>query len=147
MGPQSHYHHDCGSRDRLWLPREPHSEASASKHPFCLECGTVKDLALPPAKALGYYLAGIARLKEHLEHSALHPKLAQVQSHLITERLTVRREFEDAYGTPGQAQLNAYSDVVRSVRPDLEEELIFRLLPGPRRRRNSAPKDRAPNLG
>ena len=135
-GPFAHGHRDCGSRDRRWLPREPRAESTAAPHPFCIQCGTVKDLTLPRAKPLGYYLSGVAHLSEHLERSPLHPKLVQVHRHLITSRLAARPEFEDPYGTPGQAQLEAYVQVVHSVRPDLDEDLIFRLLPWTNHRRS-----------
>ena len=84
----------------------------------------------PRGKPLGYYRSGVASLKKHLEHSANHPKLVQVQSHLITKHLEARPEFKNPRSTPLQAQLEAYVDVVRSVRADLEKKLILRLLPG-----------------
>ena len=134
--PPVHRHTDCGSRDRLWLAREPRSESTAAPHPFCIHCGTVKDLTLPRAKPLGYYLSGVAHLAEHLERSNLHAKLAQVHRHLMTSRLATRPEFEDPYGTPGQAQLETYVQVVHSVRPDLDEDMILRLLPWTKHRRS-----------
>jgi len=105
----------------------------------------VRNLTWPRARPLGYYLEGVATLKEYLDHDRPRTKLAQVQSHLITTRLKSRPEFEDPYGTPGQAQLEVYTNVIRSVRPDLEEELILRLLPGPRdhRRRGAHEEDTA----
>ena len=130
----SHSHRDCSGRERVWLEKEQRAAASATRHPFCVICGTVRDLGWPKAKPLGYYLNGVAALKEYLERSSPGPKLAQVQSHLITTRLAKRPEFEDPYGTPGHAQLEAYVDIVRSVRKDLDDELILRLLPGVRRR-------------
>jgi hypothetical protein len=57
-----HRHLDCGPRERLWLPKERGAEASAARHPYCVACGTVKSLALPRAKPLGYYVSGLARL-------------------------------------------------------------------------------------
>ncbi len=137
-----HEHRECGARERLWLPKEYDEAASSSRHPFCIHCGTIKNLAPPRGRPLGYYLNGVAHLKEHLAHSAVYGKLAQVQSHLIAERIMARPEFEDPYGTPGRAQLRAYVEVIQSVRPELEEELLVRLLPGPRRSRKPIPKDR-----
>jgi hypothetical protein len=80
-------------------------------------------------------LGSLAQLKEYLERSAIYPKLAQVQSHLIAVKLALRPEFEDPYGTHGQAQLDAYISTVQSVRPDLDEELIQRTLKSAQRRR------------
>jgi hypothetical protein len=79
-------------------------------------------------------MAGVATIKEYLDRSPLRTKLARVQSHLMTTRLATRPEFEDPYGTSGQAQLDAYIQIIRSVRPDLDEDLIVRLLPHPIRR-------------
>jgi hypothetical protein len=93
---------------------------------------------MPHAKPLGYYLDGLANLKESLEHSAGHEKLVQVHSHLIAQRLRTRREFEDPYGTPGNVQLATYVSTVLAIRPDLDEELILRMLPDRRRRRRPA---------
>ena len=130
-----HEHTECGRRERVWLPREQGSIASAALHPYCVRCGTVKDLTLPRARPLGFYLAGLAALRASPERSTLHPKLAQVQTHLIARRLAACGEFDDPYGTPGHVQLGVYVDIVRSVRPDLDDELILRMLPRLRTRR------------
>ncbi len=136
-GSPAHIHSDCGSRERLWLPAERRAAATAIRHPFCLECGEVKNLTMPHAKPLGYYLDGLAHLKESLEHSVTHDRLVQVQTHLIAQRLRTRPEFEDSYGTPGSVQLEAYVRTVLSIRPDLDEDLILRMLPDRRRSRRS----------
>lgn len=128
----NHEHVDCGHRERVWLPKEVRAEATLARHPFCVECGTVKNLSLPRGRPIGHYLSGLAGLRAYLERSSDHAKLAQVQSHLIAGRMLARKEFEDPYGTPGEAQLSAYVDIVRSVRPELEQELILKLLPGRR---------------
>jgi hypothetical protein len=129
-----HIHHDCGCRERLWLAKEHAAPASTVRHPYCVACGTVRNLTWPRARPIGQYMAGVATLKEYLDRSPLRTKLARVQSHLVTTRLAARPEFEDPYGTSGQAQLDAYIQIIRSVRPDLDEDLIVRLLPHPIRR-------------
>jgi len=134
-GTDGHAHEECASRQRLWLDRERYSPASAALHPYCVRCGTVKDLTLPRARPIGFYLAGLSRLCTYLEQSTLHPKLAQVQGRLIAQRLAASGEFADPYGTPGRQQIEAYADAVRSVRPDLDEELVLRMLPALRARR------------
>ncbi len=128
-----HEHRECGTRERVWLAKDGGSSASAAKHPYCVRCGTVRNLTWPKAKPLGYYLSGVAALKEYLERSPIHPKLARVQGHLITTRLAARHEFEDPYGVSGQAQIDAYLGVIRALRRDLDEELLIRLLPHPRK--------------
>ena len=115
-----------------------HATATTTRHPFCIECGTVKNLTMPHAKPLGYYLDGLANLKESLEHSATYDRLVQVQTHLIAQRLKTRPEFEDPYGTPGSVQLDTYIRAILAVRPDLDEDLILRMLPDRRRHRRSS---------
>lgn len=129
--PMVHDHRDCAVRDRVWLTKDRGSSASATQHPYCLGCGTVRDLTWPRARPLGYYMNGVAALKEYLDHGRMWPKLAQVQTRLISIRLASRHEFDDPYGTPGQRQLDVYTEIVRSIRPDLDEDLILRLLPIP----------------
>ena len=135
-GPEAgHGHLDCRPRERVWLDREYRAPASAARHPYCVVCGTVRSLTWPRARPIGFYQSALATLKEHLERADPKSRLVQVHSHLLANRLAARPEFEDPYGTPGEVQLHAYVEVVRSVRPDLDEELILRLLPGVRRRR------------
>lgn len=144
-GSIPHSHRDCGRGERVWLARERNVTASAKLHPYCVACGTVRNIAWPRAEPLGYYLSGVEALREYLDHASLRPKLAQVQRHLITTHLASRAEFEDPYGTPGQVQLDAYVHIIRHVRSDLEEDLILRLLPGSRgRHRREAPHTFAP---
>lgn len=130
-----HGHRDCPPRDRIWLPRDPSGSATVALHPYCVGCGTVRDLGLPRPKPLGFYLAALANLKQHLASSD-RGAVARVHTHLIAERLRERSEFEDAYGTPGAAQREAYVEVVQSVLPHVEAELVLRCLPtrgrGPR---------------
>ena len=134
-GETLHTHRDCSQRDRVWLVRERAEPATAARHTYCVACGTIRNLARPRAKPQGFYLNGVAALRDYLEHDPLRSKLARVHSHLIAARLVTRPEYEYPYGTPGQVQLDVYPNIVRSVRPDLDDELILRLLPGPRGRR------------
>ncbi len=98
-------------------------------HLFCVTCGKVKTLDGPKARALGYFLSGLSALKEHLERDVQRFKLTQTQSRLISKELERFGEFEDTYGLALGAQIRLYLDAVHRVRPDLEEELVIRLLP------------------
>ena len=128
-------HRDCSTREWVWLERDLRTPASAAHHPYCVVCGTIRSLTWPRARFRGFFESGLAALKDHLGRAHPGPKLAQVHRHLVARRLSARRELEDPYGTPGDVQLHAYVEVVRSVRPNLDKELIVRLLPGVRRRR------------
>ncbi len=94
----------------------------------------VKNLALPRARSLGYFLTGLSNLKAQLGSSSIYQKLTQAQSRLITTSLARRPEFDDPYGTRADAQIIAYLNVIKSIRADVDQELILRLLPGTYRR-------------
>ncbi len=98
-------------------------------HAFCVTCGKVKTLDGPRARALGFFRSGLSALKEHLERDVQRFKLTQTQSRLISKDLERFGEFEDTYGLTLGTQIRLYLDAVHRVRPDLEEELVIRLLP------------------
>ena len=98
-------------------------------HAFCVTCGKVKTLDGPRARALGFFLSGLSALKENLERDGQRFKMTQTQSRLISKELERFGEFEDTYGLALGAQVRLYLETVRRIRPDLEEELVIRLLP------------------
>jgi hypothetical protein len=98
-------------------------------HTFCVSCGKVRTLDGPTARSLGFYLSGLSALKEHLKRSTHRFKMTQTQSRLISKDLEQLTEFEDAYGLALGAQIHLYLEAVRRIRPDLEQELVLRLLP------------------
>ncbi len=98
-------------------------------HAFCVTCGKVKTLDGPRARALGFFLSGLSALKEHLDRDIQRFKMTQTQSRLISKDLERFGEFEDTYGLALGTQIHLYLDAVHRVRPDLEEELVIRLLP------------------
>lgn len=103
-------------------------------HTYCMACGKVKTLAGPSAKGLGFYLSGLATLRSYLERSASREKMTESQGRLVATALLAVQEFEDPYALSLEAQRTLYVDAVQRVRPDLDEELILRLLPKVKRR-------------
>ncbi len=126
---EHHEHRDCPPQERPWLESRLGQAGTMRPHAFCVTCGKVKTLDGPRARALGFFLSGLSALKEHLERDALRFKMTQTQSRLISKDLQELGEFEDTYGLTIWAQTRIYVDAVRRVRPDLEEELVIRLLP------------------
>lgn len=129
-----HEHMDCPPYQKRWLERRQDQAATMRPHVYCVTCGKVKNLDGPRAKKLGYYLNGLAALKEYLERSVTHAKMTQSQSRLITKALEGLDEFEDPYSLSLDVQAQLYLGAVRSVRPDLDEELVLRLLPRTKRK-------------
>ncbi len=137
----THEHLDCPPDQRKWMERKLHQAATMKSHTFCLTCGKVKNLDGPRGRKLGFYMSGLSALKEYLGRSAKDGKMTQSQSHLITTIIEGLDDFEDPYGMSVEVQARHYVEAVRTVRPDLDDELILRLLPKVRR------KSRQPLVG
>ncbi len=127
-------HVDCPPDQRKWLEVRVDEAATMKPHAYCVICGRVKNLDGPRAKRLGFYLSALAALKEYLGRSAKYGKMTQTQSRLITKALEGLEQFEDPYGLSLDVQVHCYLDVVRSVCPDLDDELVLRLMPRMRRK-------------
>ncbi len=131
----THQHVDSAADQRKWLESRPDEAATMRLHAYCLKCGKVKTMERPTAKRLGFYVTGLATLKAYLERRSDYVKMTQSQSRLMTKALEGLRDFEDPYGMSLEAQARLYLQTVQGVRPDLDEELVLRLLPTSRRRR------------
>lgn len=129
-----HEHVDCPPDQRKWLERRLNQAATLRPHSFCVTCGRVKNTFGPKARKLGFYLSGLSALKEYLERSAKYGKMTQSQSRLIAKALEGLDEFEDSYGLRLEVQKQLYLQAVKMIRPDLDDELVVRLLPKVRRR-------------
>ncbi len=129
-----HEHMDCPPNQRKWLERRLDLAATMRPHAYCVTCGKVKNLDGPRARKLGFYLSGLSALKEYLERNANCAKMTQSQSRLITKALEGLEEFEDLYGLSLEVQAQLYLEATKRIRPDLDDELVLRLLPKVRRR-------------
>ncbi len=128
-------HRDYSARERVWLDRELSMPVTTARHPYWIVSQTIRGLMWLRARPFGFFQSGLAALKDYRERTHPETKLAQVQSHRLASRLGAGPELEVPYGTPGDLELHARVEVVRSDRPDLDEDLIVRLVPGARRRR------------
>ncbi len=131
---EGHQHVDCPPNQRRWLESRLEQAATMRPHAYCVTCGRVRNTGGPPAKKLGFYLSGLSALKEDLGRSAKREKMTQSQSRLITQALEGLEDFEDPYGLSLEVQAQLYVQAVKRVRPDLEDELVLRLLPRGERR-------------
>lgn len=75
--------------DVVWLPCEYRGRSIGLKpHPYCAECGLVKNISSDRSKPLGHYLNILGYLGQSYN-------LAQVQVRLISKEL---EGFDDNYG-------------------------------------------------
>ncbi len=129
-----HEHVDCPPDQRKWLERRLDLAATMRPHAYCVTCGKVKNLDGPRARKLGFYLSGLSALKEYMERNTKYGKMTQSQSRLISKALEGLEEFEDLYGLNVEIQTLLFMEAVKRVRPDLDDELVLRLLPKIRRK-------------
>ena len=120
-------HSSCSPDRRVWLPLLTHMgiNLQLKKHPYCEECGIVKNLQGDKAKSIGYYTNALVDMKEHIErrHKRI-PKLTQTQVRLIARELESNDLFNDKYGSNLDVQVNKYVEEVQKYRPDLSEDFI-----------------------
>ena len=56
-------HKSCGSNDKVWLPFEVTGINKGLKsHPYCVRCGSVKNISSDRARSIGYYVNVLARM-------------------------------------------------------------------------------------
>ena len=103
-------------------------------HTYCVGCGKVKNVDGRRAMKLGYYLSALSALKEYLQRNVTYTKMTQSQSRLITKPIEQMETFQDPYGLNLELQSSIYLTQVKKVRPDLDDELVLRLLPNVGRR-------------
>lgn len=133
IASDDHEHRDCPTDRRVWLEQEAEQASKMRLHPFCVDCGAVRVMGVARAKALGFYHGALSHLKAYLDRSQEYPKLTQVQTHLISTKLAEIGGFADPYSLGFRTQLQMFVAAVQSIRPDLDEELITRMLPHERK--------------
>ncbi len=111
------------SSNKVWLPRL--DNYLATPHPYCNNCGTVKNISGDRARRLGYYVNALQEIKKYLERKG--GKLTQVQTRLITKELQKNECFKDTYGVQGSAQKRTFINVVikyTNLSPSMTDALI-----------------------
>lgn len=93
---------------RTWLPS---LNGLLQPHPFCEECGYVKNISADRARRMGYFVNALAEIKRHLEKKG--SRLTQVQIRLIIKELEGIEGFADTYVTLGSVQKNIFINAVR----------------------------------
>jgi len=90
-------HKSCSHEENIWLPRENNPGSDAALHPWCLNCGLIKNISDDRPKEFGYWMNILSRISHHFS-------MTQCQKRLITKELQSCEEFEDLYGITGSSQ-------------------------------------------
>jgi hypothetical protein len=113
-------HKNCGSSEKVWLPYIFDGRDRGLKpHPYCSDCGLVKNLSSQRPRDLGYYMNIIGELAKRF-------KITQIQMRLIALEME-RQELTDAYGLDRKQQEKLFVDIVMK-HLNVPERVILELL-------------------
>ena len=103
---QSHQH-SCyhESKDSEWLPTE---NGILRLHPYCSNCGSVKNVSSDRAKGLGYFANVLSRIRNDLERRGY--KISKAQIRMIMEEIK-KKEIGDTYSFSFTKQKKLFVDV------------------------------------
>ncbi|VVB68692.1 Uncharacterised protein [uncultured archaeon] len=94
-------HKSCG--EVMWLPHEFRGRQRGLKpHPFCSECGLVKNISSDRPRSIGHYL-------NILGHLSAAYCLSRVQIRLISRELSC---LDDPYGFCRHQQEEIFKDII-----------------------------------
>ncbi len=118
--------HDSTDDDWLPLLREK-SEMTLALHPYCRECGLVRNVGPDRPRKLGFYLDKLSELERYLEKEDSkggQNKLTESQKRLITKEIEEHEVFNDLYGVMASTQREKFIEAIQKYRPDIEEGVI-----------------------
>ena len=101
-------HRISGSKEKVWLPYYYEGRDRGLKpHPYCTECGLIKNLSSERPRGLGFFMNVIAELgKRH--------KIAQVQIRLIALEME-RLSLEDKFGMDRMQQEKLFIEITTRI--------------------------------
>ncbi len=120
-------HISCSPGRGVWLPLVTNVgfDAQIKKHPYCENCGIIKNLGGERAKSIGYYTDVLIAIREYVNNRhSMMPKFTKTQVRLIAKELESNDLFWDPYGTNVDIQRDKFIEEVRKYRPDLPEHFI-----------------------
>lgn len=105
----SEYEHKVsGSKEKVWLPYYfGGRERGLKPHPYCVECGLIKNLSSDRLHSNGFFMNALA------EHGKRH-KIAQVQIRLIVFEME-KQMLDDQFGLDRQQQEKLFVDIVTRI--------------------------------
>jgi hypothetical protein len=113
-------HKNCGTREKDWLPYFYQGrERGLKPHPYCTECGLVKNLFSERPRQIGYFINLIAELGQHY-------KIAQVQVRLTVLEMQ-QQGLDDSYGIDRQQQEKLFVEIANRCL-NIPERIIAEIL-------------------
>lgn len=101
-------HNLSGSREKIWLPYYFEGrERGLKPHPYCTECGLIKNLSSDRPRSIGFFMNLIADLGQR-------HKIAKTQVRLIALEME-RLRLDDNFGMDRQQQEDLFVDIVVKI--------------------------------
>jgi len=101
-------HKISGSREKIWLPYYFEGrERGLKPHPYCTECGLIKNLSSEKPRSIGYFMNIIAEL-------GTRHKIAQIQTRLIALEME-RLALDDKFGMDRMQQEDLFVEVATRI--------------------------------
>lgn len=114
-------HKLSGSKEKVWLPYYFEGrERGLKPHPYCTECGLIKNLSSERLRSIGYFMNLIADLGQR-------HKIAKTQVRLIALEME-RLSLDDNFGMDRQQQEDLFVDIavrILNVPPRAVSELLI----------------------
>lgn len=101
-------HNLSGSREKIWLPYYFEGrERGLKPHPYCTECGLIKNLCSDRLRSIGFFMNLIADLGQR-------HKIAKTQVRLIALEME-RLRLDDNFGMDRQQQEDLFVDIAVKI--------------------------------
>lgn len=99
-------HKSCGSSEKVWLPYVFQGrELGLKPHPYCSDCGAVKNLSSERPRELGFYMNVVVSLSKNY-------KITQVQKRLIALEMD-GLDLDDKYTLDRHQQEKLFIEIVK----------------------------------
>ena len=117
---QTCQHQSCGREQRIWVPMDHLQYSEVRAHPWCVQCGEIKNISDDQGKKLGYWLNILSRLSQQYT-------ITQVQRRLISKTLSDDADFQNLFGITGTDQKEVFIQIVSQfthiAKKDLETNI------------------------
>ncbi|MFO8078222.1 MAG: hypothetical protein R6U21_06250 [Thermoplasmatota archaeon] len=98
-------HQCCGHERRVWVPMDHLQYSEVRAHPWCIQCGEIKNISDDQGKKLGYWLNILSRISRKFP-------ITQVQRRLISKKLSDHTDFQNLFGITGSHQKKAFIQII-----------------------------------
>jgi hypothetical protein len=96
--------------ENIWLPRTDNN--IITQHPYCCNCGSVKNVTGDKGRRMGYYINVLHGIKNSIEKKKIG-KLTETQIRLISKELEKNDAFQDPYSIKGSAQTRLFVEAIK----------------------------------